>query len=257
MLKIFIIFAMGLMWINYPQTAEARTVAPSFFYVHHLNTCDMQKINYKKGQKLGELIYVKDVDFPKKGRYAIFVCECGNECIVDVNKAKSGHTKSCGCKAHPKGKNSPHWKGCRNHPYYSTYSGIKTRCYNKKAKQYNDYGGRGIKMYTQWKNDFVSFAEYIEKLKNYGKKGYTLDRINNNGNYEPDNIKFSTRRQQILNSRLRKTNKSGYKNICFHKQTNKWCVRKNINGKRIWVGVFNSIEDAKAKIDTFRPSNLK
>ena len=84
---------------------------------------------------------------------------------------------------------------------YSIWRAIKSRCFRKSEKSYKNYGGRGITMYPAWIHDFQAFYDYVSQLENYHKTGYTLERINNDGNYEPGNLKWATRKEQNSNNR--------------------------------------------------------
>jgi len=87
------------------------------------------------------------------------------------------------------------------HYIYNIWISIKDRCFNPKKKQFKDYGGRGITMYSEWINNYPKFKEYI--LTNLGERpeGMTLDRINNDGNYEPNNLRWATQLQQCEDHR--------------------------------------------------------
>lgn len=87
----------------------------------------------------------------------------------------------------------------RNHPLYSIWYDMKRRCYNKKRKDYYLYGGRGISVYECWKNDFKEFYDWA--IKNGWKQGLKIDRINNNGDYEPTNCQFVTNKVNCNNKR--------------------------------------------------------
>ena len=85
---------------------------------------------------------------------------------------------------------------------YKVWQGMKTRCYNPNFIYYCNYGGRGIMICDEWKNDFSKFYELA--INNGYKEGLTIDRINNDGNYEPDNCRWITRAEQNRNQRKTK-----------------------------------------------------
>ncbi len=133
-------------------------------------------------------------------------CECGREIIVRGLSLRRGDTRSCGClrrevTAQKNTDNQTH--GMYNSKIYKTWVGIKTRCYNSNDNGYKNYGGRGITMYEPWINDFQAFYDYVSQLEHFGEEGFSLDRINNDGNYEPGNLRWTTMKEQ---SRNRRTN---------------------------------------------------
>ena len=91
--------------------------------------------------------------------------------------------------------------GMRHTKIYQVWADIKRRIFNVNCKHYKDYGGRGITMFEGWVNNFKAFYDYVSKLPHYGEAGYSLDRINNDGNYEPDNVRWATAKQQSRNVR--------------------------------------------------------
>lgn len=84
---------------------------------------------------------------------------------------------------------------------YNNWGAIKARCLNKNSFAYKYYGGRGITIFDEWKNDFSSFYNYVSKLPHFGEEGYTLDRIDANKNYEPGNVRWATKKMQSNNRR--------------------------------------------------------
>ena len=88
-----------------------------------------------------------------------------------------------------------------NEKIYRTWQGMKQRCFQQTHKSFKHYGGRGITVCEEWKNSFQAFYEYVSQLPHFGEKGYSIDRINNEGNYEPGNVKWSTQKEQISNRR--------------------------------------------------------
>jgi hypothetical protein len=126
-------------------------------------------------------------------------CECGAETTAVAAQVRSGRTKSCGClKAFRRSQGNPKHGG-RHHPLYATWCNMKARCDNPASSSYHNYGGRGITYCARWA-DFPSF------LADVGEKPFaeaSLDRINNDGNYEPGNVRWANRSTQRRNSRGR------------------------------------------------------
>ena len=121
------------------------------------------------------------------------------------------------------------------------------RCYNLKNKHYQSYGGRGISVCIDWQDlaNFISWAEstYIE--------GMTMDRINNDGNYEPTNIRWSDKTTQAINQRIMKNNKSGYVGIYYYKKYNTWGANIRINKILKQIGSFKTLEEAVQARDNY------
>lgn len=127
------------------------------------------------------------------------------------------------------------------HPLYHTWENIRSRCNNSKNNNYKHYGGRGIKVCKRWDN----FANFLHDVGEKPTPKHTLDRIDNDGDYEPNNVRWATQVLQIYNSRVRSTNKSGIKGVWFNKKVGNYQVSLRINGKRLYLGSFYSFEDAK------------
>lgn len=137
----------------------------------------------------------------QKGNKSHWLCECkcGNRKSFARDKLMTGDTKSCGCYA----KELPHSQlthGCSGTPEYYAWLNAKDRCYNPNYKFFHRYGGRGIRVHEQWINDFQSFIDHIGPRPS---KEYSLDRIDNDGDYEPGNVHWVTQDKQ---SRNRSTN---------------------------------------------------
>ena len=149
-------------------------------------------INNIQNIRFGKLV---TIDYIKGSKWKC-ICDCGNTTIVSTSHLTSGHTTSCGCDRHK-------YHIRRKKPNISIlYSNIKQRCTNPKSSSYERYGAKGITMYKEWIDNPKSFKKYVMSLKNYGKDGYiSIDRINNNGNYEPDNIRWATLEMQNQNKR--------------------------------------------------------
>lgn len=155
-----------------------------------------------KGQTFNRLLVIKRVENNKWGQ-AQWLCKCNCKkqvtIIVSTSKLKSGHTQSCGCLWEEAVEESRITHNLSKEPIYYVWNTMKARCYNPKNKSYKDYGGRGIKVCEEWKNNFKDFYSWAIS-KNYSK-GLTIDRINVNGDYCPENCKLSTQKEQGNNKR--------------------------------------------------------
>ena len=120
---------------------------------------------------------------------------------------------------------------------------MKERCYNTRRHNYKDYGGRGIKVCDEWRNDYVAFLSHIgRKPSNY----HTLDRIDVNGNYEPGNVRWATKAQQQRNKRLLRNNRSGTAGVHWHKNINRWQVDITVDDTTVYIGTFTNLAEAVA-----------
>jgi hypothetical protein len=128
---------------------------------------------------------------------------------------------------------------------YAAWKSMKARCYNRKKGNYNKYGGRGIYVCDRWLNNFENFFSDMGPKPN---KNYTLDRINNNGNYEPSNCRWATRSGQSQNQGLKNTNTSGAKGVRKTKN-GKYLARIGFNSKDHYLGTFDTFEEAVATYD--------
>lgn len=160
------------------------------------------------GIKFGRLTVEKEADSyvspsgSKKRRWEC-LCECGNIATVTSADLLSGHTVSCGCYQREMTSKASKRHGMRHTKIYHTWLCMKDRCNNPKNKRFADWGGRGISVCAEWQEDFQRFYDYVSQLPHYGEKGYSIDRINNDGNYEPGNVRWATAKEQNENKRKR------------------------------------------------------
>lgn len=125
-------------------------------------------------------------------------CCCGTVKTLNLGTLQAGGTISCGCIGREISKTASIKHGLAYNPIYKLWNGINTRCYNKKIKGYQWYGGMGITNF--WKDDVIAFAKYIfTELGPRPSKKHSLDRIDNNKNYEPGNLRWATYKEQAAN----------------------------------------------------------
>jgi hypothetical protein len=139
---------------------------------------------------------------PKQGIYLNWKvrCACGCEKVVADRHLKNGGTISCGCIARERSSESVSTHKQSKTKEYRIWYHIKERCFNPNCKAYKNYGGRGITMHDGWVSDFAAFFKYVGTIDH----GLEIDRINNNGNYEPNNVRIVER---IVNANNRRGNR--------------------------------------------------
>lgn len=173
----------------------------------------------------------------KKKLYKCKCNNCGNEKVMIGTEVKNGYSKSCGCLTK---QNLKRKHGMTGTPIYKKWKTIKGRCFNPNASNYKWYGERGITMCKEWKNDFSKFYEDVGDIP---FEGAELDRIDNNGNYEPNNVRWVDHRTNS-NNRRKYHNKTGYTGVTYKPELNKYQAQLYKNKEFIYLGVFEIAEEA-------------
>ena len=191
--------------------------------------------------RFGRLVAIKRIT-PDGSKRPIWLCkcDCGNQCKVGGYDLRVGHTRSCGCLLRDRMKFLNRKHGLSNTRLYDTWIHMKRRCYDETNSHYKSYGARGIKICDEWLNDkdgFVNFYNWA--MSNGYKEDLTIERIDVNGDYCPENCEWIPSYLQSLNRQTSLRTKDGYSvgRICYDRNLdyNKIleCLRKlNFNATK-------------------------
>ena len=194
------------------------------------------------GRKFGRWTVIAKDEMKSSKQYWLCECECGNKKPVVKYNLTSGRSKSCGClRKETVGKNSTTHghtsKGIISTEYNSWYS-MRQRCEDPNNKEYQHYGGRGIKVCERWDK----FENFLEDMGSKPYPNYSIERVDNNGDYEPFNCIWGTPEQQARNKRVRFDSQSGVRGVGISRD--KYRAYISVDSKRINIGTYETIEEA-------------
>lgn len=208
------------------------------------------------GSRYGNLVVIKDLGMSAKtckraSHYFECKCDCGRTTQVVMASLKSGNTKTCG-RCNNSG--AHHGYGCK---IYNCYLDMRARCYDPKLRNYNHYGGRGISVCEEWMDHMNGFENFVKwSMANGFNETLSIDRIDNDGGYNPHNCRWTTRRIQNINKRPSTQNTSGYVGIRKHNITG-WYGSVKVDNKDHYTGWSKDIMEAvKMRNDYIIRNNL-
>lgn len=173
-----------------------------------------------EGIRFGKLV-VKELSHTNKGAFWNCICDCGNTKIIKSRSLISGDSKSCGCIQKTRFKTH----GKTNTPEHSSWHAMKTRCYNVNHSAYHNYGGRGIEICEKWLN----FEGFLEDMGLRPSLSHTLERRDNNKNYNKENCYWATKEEQNNNRRNVKLIEFRGEKLTLMQ----WCRKLNLPPDRI------------------------
>jgi hypothetical protein len=204
------------------------------------------KIKDITGQVFGRLTVIEEAG-KDKNKCVLWLCQCicGNDVTVRGASLRNGHTSSCGClrmdRVMEEVVTHGHCIAGKKTPEYTVWASMIDRCYNPNKENYPHYGGRGITVCEEWRENFEQF---LSDMGTRPSLEYTLDRIDVNGNYCKNNCRWVTRLIQSRNQRTPKTNTSGVRGVTLHKKAGKYVASIRVDGKSKHLGLFPTIEQA-------------
>jgi hypothetical protein len=185
-----------LMYLCQCDCGKSITTSSSNLKNGNTKTCGCSRLNNISNQRFGRLIVIKLSHVKNRKSYWLCKCDCGNEKIVRSDCLKRDQVKSCGCLQY---EHAIIKHNLSKTKIYHVWAGMKDRCLNENNKAYKHYGERGVTVCEEWQKDFMSF--YNWSMQNGYEEGLSVDRINNNGNYEPSNCRWVDMKSQCNNHR--------------------------------------------------------
>lgn len=203
------------------------------------------------GKQFGRLKVIGSAPSIKGKSHWLCQCECGSMKVIKGSSLESGKSQSCGCGQ----LESITTHGLAHHPLYVTWSGIRRRCHNPSSRSFKKYGAKGRQLWIEWRDDPLAFINYVEcYLGDKPSPEHSIDRIDNDGNYEPFNLRWAPPKVQIDNRGALPTGISGFRWVHRSKNKSRWLGVFIEMGKRYVTKPFKTPEEAYEAVCQMRRS---
>lgn len=202
------------------------------------------RITIPIGTKFGRLTVIDNSELKHLCR-----CECGTIKAIDMYSLLKGDTMSCGCFHREMSRDMLTTHGLSKTRLHSIWAGMLSRCHNENQKSYKNYGGRGIQVCEEWRKDFKAFYDwaysvgYNEEFTETGRTKWVIDRIDNDGDYCPENCRWITNAQNMDNTRRTRRYEYNGENLTLREWSNKTGLSRDLLSNRI-NGLGWSVEKA-------------
>lgn len=180
------------------------------------------KVNNLLNKKFGKLIVLERSGTIHRNAAWLCLCDCGAKKVISGAKLIDGSTKSCGCSRYDKV--TTH--GRSTSKLYRTWTSMRGRCSDPNNKNYSRYGGRGIKVCERWEK---SFSNFLADMGEKPREDMSIDRIDNNKGYSPENCRWATKSQQSSNKSSNKIVRYEGESLCVRD----WSLKTGINQKTL------------------------
>lgn len=215
----------------------------------------MGKVKNEVGNRYGRWEVIEERGRSKTGQ-AVWLCrcDCGNTATIVGTELRQGRTHSCGCLRREIAKKQMTTHGLSRTPLFYNHRNMISRCYNSNDKDFPRYGGRKppanpISVCKEWKHNFKAYYDWC--MENGWKHGLQVDRIDNNGNYCPENCRVTTCYINSHNRRKMSTNTSGYEGVTYVQDMHKYHARLMRKGKRVNLGYYLTAKDGAIARDRY------
>lgn len=198
----------------------------------------MKVVQDLTGQRFGRLLVIARAPHLHQRKAWLCCCDCGVERAFGENNLVRGLSASCGCLRIEA--TTKHGQ-CRS-PEYLTWCSMHNRCSRPGNARYAEYGGRGIAVCERWRD----FADFLSDMGSKPGPGHSIERIDNNVGYTPENCRWATATDQQRHKRLQANNKSGAAGVYWNRANQNWCAGIKVSGKSLYLGAFSEKSDAIA-----------